>query len=42
MEVSLVIGEREREWLAPESQMMDETDSLGISALNLEGARRAA
>ena len=28
--------------LAPESQMMVETDSLGISALSLEGAIRAA
>ena len=28
--------------LAPESQMMEETDSLGISALSLEGAMSAA
>ena len=30
------------ERLALESQMMEETDSLGISALSLEGAMRAA
>ena len=30
------------ERLAPEFQMMEETDSLGISALSLEGAMRAA
>ena len=30
------------ERLAPESQMMEETDSLGISPLSLEGAMRAA
>ena len=30
------------ERLAPESQMMEETDSLGISALSLEGAMRGA
>ena len=37
--VCLVIGVGE---LVPESQMMEETDSLGISALSLEGAIRAA
>ena len=30
------------ERLAPESQMMEETDSLGISALSLEGAMSVA
>ena len=30
------------ERLAPKSQMMEETDSLGISALSLEGAMGAA
>ena len=30
------------ERLAPESQMMEETDSLGISAPSLKGAMRAA
>ena len=30
------------ERLAPESQMMEETDSLGISALSLEGAMSGA
>ena len=28
--------------LVPESQMIEETDSLGISALSLEGAMSAA
>ena len=30
------------ERLAPDSQMMEETDLLGISALSLEGAMSAA
>ena len=30
------------ERLAPESQMLEETDSMGISALSLEGTIRAA
>ena len=30
------------ERLVPESQMMEETDSLGISALRLVGVNRAA
>ena len=36
MEVSLIVV------VAPESQMMEETDSLGISSLRLEGTMRAA
>ena len=39
MDVSVIIGDGR---LAPESQMMEETDSLGISALSLEGAMRGA
>ena len=35
--LSLVMGR-----LAPESQMMEETDFLGISALSLEGAMSTA
>ena len=39
MKVSLLLL---MERLAPESQMMEESDSLGMSALSLEGAMRAA
>ena len=39
MEVCLIIGDGEA---CAESQMMEETDSLGISALNLEGTIRGA